>query len=141
MSTLQFLVCVTSVALVASKFLDCWSTASQMDGIDDETNPLARAAMQRFGPSAAIWGVFAVVLLIVAIVGGSAYWGAEELAVASEPTIRTLDLVAVWGYLVLGMGISVVQVAVAHTNWKKRFNPISRTVLRVSRWIGALLRR
>ena len=82
MSTLQFLVCVTSVALVASKFLDCWSTASQMDGIDDETNPLARAAMQRFGPGAAIWGVFGVVLLIVAIVGGSAYWGAGELAAA-----------------------------------------------------------
>jgi len=65
-SALQVAACGVSVALIATKFFDCWSTADRIREPTDETNPLAHRAMIRFGPRVTIWGIFAIVVLIVA---------------------------------------------------------------------------
>ena len=134
MSLLQIAVVVVSLALVATKFFDCWSTAVHMQGPSDETNPLARAAMVRFGPSFTIWAIFGLVLAIVAMVGGSAYSAATDLL--DQPNPPVLKLFAVWGYILLALFISLVQAAVAHSNWTGRPNPITRAVRFVTSWLG-----
>jgi len=131
-SLLQLAVWVVSLTVVATKFFDCWSTAVQMQGPSDETNPLARAAMLRFGPRFTIWAIFVLVVVIVAIVGGSAYRNAAD--VPTEPTVQPVKFLVVWGYIVLGLFISLAQAAVAQTNRTGRFNPISRAVLHVTNW-------
>ncbi len=133
MSALQLAVLVISLALVATKFFDCRSTADHMGNPAEETNPLARAAMMRFGPRFTIWGVFSLVVVIVVIVGGSAYGTATDLL--TEPDPQRVKLFAVWGYVVLGLFISTVQAAVAQTNRSGLFNPVSLLVLRATRWL------
>jgi hypothetical protein len=105
-----------------------------MEDASEETNPLARAAMVRMGPRFTIWAVFLLVLLIVSVVGGSAYRTAEDLIPASTRQVTTL--LAVWGYIALGLGISIVQAAVAQTNRSGRFNVVSQAVLGVMNWLG-----
>ena len=130
LSALQVAVNVTSLALVATKFFDCLTTSVHMQGPSDEANPLARAAMMRFGPRLTIWAVSGVVVMIVAIVGVSAHRAATDLHTSSDPD--TLKLFSVWGYIVLGLLISLVQAAVAQKNGTGEFNVISRAVLSVT---------
>jgi hypothetical protein len=131
-SALQVAVFGVSVALIATKFFDCWSTADRMREPSYETNPLARRAMTRFGPQVTIWGIFALVVLIVAVVGENAYRAAPELSTA--PAAQAVKHIGVWGYIVLGLFISAVQAAVAQTNRTGRFNVLSRAVLNVTGW-------
>jgi hypothetical protein len=56
MMPLRVLVLTTSVCLIGTKFLDCYSMMSQLDNPEDELNPLGRAAINRVGKRAAIWG-------------------------------------------------------------------------------------
>ena len=134
MSLLQLAVWVVSLALVATKFFDCWSTVVHMQGPSDESNPLARAAMVRFGPRVTVWAVFALVVAIVAVVGGSAYRTATDLLVHPNPPV--LKSLGVYAYLVLGMFISLVQAAVGQSNRTGRSNPITRAVRLVISWVG-----
>ena len=131
-SALQVAVLGVSVALIATKFFDCWSTAEHMREPSDETNPLARRAMTRFGPRLTIWGIFALVVLIVALVGGKAYRAAAEVSAA--PAAQAVKHIGVWGYIVLGVFISAVQTAVAQTNRSGHFNVLSRAVLNLTGW-------
>ena len=138
LSLLQLGVLLVSVALVLTKFLDCWSTTKQMEDPSDETNPIARGAMIRLGPRTTIWGIFVLVVVIVAIVGGSAYRTAGALEGGSDSMLQRLS---VWGYLILGSGIAIVQAAVAQTNRSGRFNRISGAVLAINRWVQTLMTR
>jgi hypothetical protein len=133
MSALQIAVCVVSFALVATKLLDCWSTADHLENPSEETNPLARRAMVRFGPRFTIWGIFSLVVVIVVVVGGSAYGTATDLLAETHP--HPVKLLAVWGYVVLGLFISTVQAAVAQTNRSGLLNPVSLLVLHVTGWL------
>ena len=85
MMPLRVLVLTTSACLIGTKFLDCYSTMSQLEKPEDELNPLGRAAINRVGKRAAIWGVFLLVVIIVAIVGGTAYQQALGLLEDREP--------------------------------------------------------
>ena len=133
MSASQLVVCVVSIALVATKFFDCWTTATEMEDPSEEANPLARAAMVRMGPQLTIWGVFLLATLIVVFVGGSAYQAAGDPTLSSRPVMR---VITVWGYVVLGVFISIVQGAVAQTNRSGCFNFVSNAVLRVTQWMS-----
>jgi hypothetical protein len=137
-SLLEAGVVIVSVALVATKFLDCWSTTKHMEDPTDETNPLARGAMIRLGPQTTIWGIFVLVVVIVVIVGGSAYKTAAGLEGGSDSIL--LHRLSVWGYLILGSGIAMVQAAVAQTNRSGGFNWISGAVLAVNEWVQSLCR-
>jgi hypothetical protein len=132
-------VIAVSLLLVATKYFDCRTTATHMRGPSDETNPLARSAMERFGPKVAIWAVFSVVVLIVALVGGGAFRTAGNVAAEAEPQL--VDEATVWGYVLLGGFISLVQIAVAQTNRTGDFNAISRKVLAATGWIQHRLGR
>ena len=79
-----------------------------------------------------IWGIFGLVVLIVAVVGENAYRAATELSTA--PEAQAVKYIGVWGYIVLGLFISAIQAAVAQTNRSGRFNVRSRAVLNVTGW-------
>jgi hypothetical protein len=130
---LQVAVFGVSMALIGTKFFDCWSTADHIREPSDETNPLARWAMIRFGPRLTIWGISALVVLIVTVAGGNAYWAATDLGAA--PAMQAVKLTAVWGFIVLGLFISAIQAAVAQTNRTGRFNVLSQAVLRFTGWL------
>jgi hypothetical protein len=123
MTTLQVLVLTISVLLVSTKFLDCYSTLIRLELPEQEINPFARVAIVRLGKRAAIWGVFVIVVIIVAVMGGFVYMQAGRSPGGSEGGI--LELVLVWSYALLGLGISVIQVCVAYTNWTGRLNVIT----------------
>ena len=127
---LQATVVAVSLALVFTKFLDCWSTQLRMKSVGDETNPWVRGAMKRFGPRATIWTVFGVVLVIVAVVGTAAYRAAGPWVESGEPPIGRTATVA--GYLILGTAIAAIQAAVAHSNLTGRINFIARMILRLN---------
>ena len=133
MSFLQLAVVAVSLALVVSKFFDCWSTAVHMQGPSDETNRIARAAMSRFGSKPTIWAIFGVVVAIVAIVGGGAYNTATGLRTAANGS--ALELLGVWGYVVLGLLMSLVQAAVAKSNGTGEPNAIARGVQSGMSWL------
>ena len=135
MMPLRVLVLTTSACLIGAKFLDCYSTMSQLEKPEDELNPLGRAAINRVGKRAAIWGVFLLVVIIVAIVGGTAYRQALGLLEDREPNF--IEVITVWAYVILGLAIAGVQAAVAHTNWTGRYSLISRSVAGVYRWLGS----
>ena len=135
MMPLRVLVLTTSVCLIGTKFLDCYSTMSQLEKPEDELNPLGKAAINRVGKRAAVCGVFLVVVIIVAIVGGTAYQQALGLLEDREPSF--IEVMTVWAYVILGLAIAWVQAAVAHTNWTGRYSLISRSVAGVYRWLGS----
>jgi hypothetical protein len=139
MSLLQVAVILVSVVLVGTKALDCWSTHLFVVESSVETNPIARSAMTRFGRRLTIWVVFVVVVLIIAVVGGAAFRIAGELAAQAEA--ETSRHLYVWGYLLLGTVISVVQAAVAETNRSGEFNRIAAVILTLNDWLGRVRSR
>lgn len=97
--------------LILSKLADVLSTLGRIRHADEETNPMARALMRRVGLSGAAWLVFALAILIIGVTA--------RAAIAGDLGMKILFIVA-------GTGISVVQAAVAHTNWTGRDNFITR---------------
>lgn len=113
-------------ALIATKFLDCWTTARRMRHPAEELNPLARWFMTRWGPTTAIRGVFLAVVLIVAVVTAGVLRAVGTLDHPGERAIGAW--LGVVGFLVLGSAISALQLAVAHANWTGRTNLLTRAV-------------
>ena len=121
---MSILVLVVSALLIGTKFLDCYSTIRRLDLPKEELNPFARAAIIRLGKGTAIWGVFVIVIIVVAIVGGTAY--AQIGGLPDDPEGAIPRLIIVWGYVLIGLVISGIQTCVAHTNWTGRFNIVTR---------------
>ena len=133
--TLQALVLVVSLLLIVTKFLDCYSTVVRLKLPEEEINPFARAVMMRMGKTATVWVVFAIVLIIVSIVGGFVYKLTGTLGSHAEGSI--LGAMIVWGYLFHGLGMAGIHTAVAHTNWTGRFNVITRVLARTYQGLGS----
>jgi hypothetical protein len=58
---------IISALIIISKFLDCYTTTSQIISVTQERNPLARKVMKRFGIHTTIWGIFGLTIVIVGI--------------------------------------------------------------------------
>ena len=114
---------VTAFALIVTKALDGLSTLRAVHDPDAETNPLARPLMRRCGVRATAALVFGLAVLIVAAALGLVWLSGSRLFA--------------WVFVVVGLGVALVQLAVAHTNWTGRWNPITRRVLRAHRWAAA----
>ncbi|OWY21419.1 hypothetical protein C7N43_06960 [Sphingobacteriales bacterium UPWRP_1] len=110
--------------LVLSKFLDCWTTSLRITHLEQEKNPLARFLMRKIGIQTTIWFIFAFTTALVLLTVFSA------LAPHTGQAVQ-------WAFVLLAAVISVVQFAVAYTNYYGKLNPITRFMLkRYKRWNG-----
>ena len=107
------IVCVYLVIalLVLTKLCDAVFTLQRLGNPHEETNPIARQTMLRVGTTKAVWIVFVLALVIIGLAGWAAINGGK--------IIQALFIVA-------GVAITIVQGAVAHSNWKERDNFITR---------------
>ncbi len=110
---MNLLVWIISFLIIATKFLDCYTTAIQITSPEQEHNPLARRLMRRFGTQTTIWTIFAYSILIVAV----AVWMLFDFF---DTAIYKLL------YICCGAIIILTQFAVAHTNYTKRLNCFTR---------------
>ena len=99
--------------LVATKLCDVASTLRRLEDAQSETNPIARPMMLRLGTTKAVWLVFLLALVIIAIASAAALQGG--------PVMQVL-------FIVVGTAIAIVQGAVALCNWTGRDNFITRRV-------------
>lgn len=111
---MTILLYISSIALVLTKYADCYTTVSHITHIGDEQNAIARRLMQRYGVKTTVWGVWIVTILLVLL---SLY-----VALISEQ---------IWyhvAYVVIALWISIVQGSVAYTNHTGRYTMVTRLV-------------
>ena len=118
---MNYLLLFTAFVLTLSKFLDCLTTSQGITHLHQEQNYLARKMMIRLGMQNTIWGVF--LLSIIIIVSPILYHYFEPLP------FWYLIL-----YILLGLAISVIQFAVAHTNYYKKLNYFTRLLLQLKNY-------
>lgn len=121
MTILIFL--VTSFMLI-TKFLDAISTLRRIHLASDETNPIASNLMVKFGIKKTVY--FFTGLALVLILTSSL------LALSSEQLLQLI-------YIAAGLAISIIQGAVAHGNWFRRDNVITRPIRRINLKVKQLL--
>jgi hypothetical protein len=106
--------------------MDVLSTIIRTEHPQIETNPLARKMMTKIGIKTTAWIVFGIVVLVVLLMG--------RIALEGEDFFQIF-------FLVFGLVLSVIQFAVAHNNWTRRTNFITRLVLMYHRKIYSMFRR
>jgi bacteriorhodopsin len=117
---MDIIIGVVSLLIVATKFLDCYTTARGVRGVEQEVVPFAALLMKKIGVQTTIWGIFGLSVLLVIF----------AVILLFGPPAGSLYR---WAYVILGTGIAVIQFAVAHTNHTKRFNAVTRTILKTYR--------
>lgn len=123
---MNLLVYLAISLLIITKLIDVLSTIIIIQHPQIETNPLARKLMTKIGIKMTAWIVFLIVVIIVLIMG--------EIALTSEPRYQIF-------FLTFGLIVSIIQFAVALSNWTRRPNFITRLVLIYHRKINSLFRR
>lgn len=121
---MQTLVICTAALLLATKALDCLSTLTAVPTASAETNPLARGFMHRYGVRRTTALVFALAAGLIGI--------ATTVVLLMDSTLYAGIFVFV------GLFVTIVQAAVAHTNWSGRRNAITSRVLRAHQAIANL---
>ena len=123
---MNLLVYLVISLLIITKLLDVLSTIIRINHPQIETNPLAQKMMIKIGIKTTAWIVFAIVVILVLIMGG--------IALTSELSYQIF-------FLAFGLVVSVIQFAVAHNNWTRRPNFITRLVLIFHHKINSVIRR
>jgi hypothetical protein len=123
---MNLLVYLAIFLLIITKLMDVISTIIRIKHPQIETNPLARKLMTKIGIKPTAWIVFAIVVILVLIMGG--------IALTSELSYQIF-------FLAFGLVVSIIQFAVAHNNWTRRPNFITRLVLIYHRKIYSVIRR
>lgn len=111
---------IASFLLVVSKFLDCYTTSTQIIDLKHERNPVARKMMKTFGIQKAVWLNFLLAIIIVGISILLIYEVYE-------------NLVLKFVYVILGGFITIVQFAVAYTNKTGRLNLLTKILCKAYR--------
>jgi len=99
---MTFLIIVTAALLLATKFLDCWTTGRGLRRGLGEANPLVRPFMDRLGGRTVTWAVFGLSVLIVVLTGLAA--------------LRTDEAAYRAGFVSLGLAIALAQAGAAWHN-------------------------
>lgn len=119
---LYWIILITAGCLIITKLADVISTLRHIRGTHHESNPFARRIMQRIGITPAVWMVFGLSLIIIGVT--------TYVALASHWLIQI-------AFIMLGVFVSYVQAAVAHSNATQRDNTITRTIRQMLyRWYG-----
>ena len=124
---MTILVGITALAILLTKLMDCISTLRAVPHPDAEINPLARRVMRRIGVRATVAMAFALTVVIV--------------AVAASLVLLCPGPIYAWLFVGGGLLVSVVQSAVAHTNWTGRWNVFTRLARRLAIRIGTVSSR
>jgi hypothetical protein len=111
------LIWIVSFLIIISKFLDCYTTSTQITDLNQERNPLARKVMERIGIHTTIWTIFGLSIIIV----GLSIW---VLFVFYNTIVYKVLFIS------LGTFIAFTQFAVAHTNMTKRLNFFTKILLK-----------
>lgn len=109
---------IVSFLLIFSKFLDCYTTSTQITDLRYERNPLAKRMMKAFGIQKAVWLNFLLAVIVV---------GISILFVYSVDEILVFKFV----YIILGTIIVIVQFAVAYTNKTRCLNFVTKVLSKV----------
>lgn len=104
------------VLLVVTKFFDAYSTLKRINTYRSEINPLARRMMARTGTRQAVWFIFIFSIMIIGLAGSTALSG---------------NLTLQWFFIVLGILLSIIQAAVAQSNWMGKDNIITVQIRRL----------
>jgi hypothetical protein len=115
---MDILIYLVVAALIISKFLDCYTTQLRITSINDETNPLGRWFMNKPGTVTGIWLIF---LISVIIIGLSAFL---LISLSNERYYQIL-------FILIGTVISIIQFAVAHSNFTGTDNSISSKLKKI----------
>ena len=114
---MDLFVIIVSILIIGSKFLDCWTTATQISNPNQERNRIARNLFKRFGSKKVIWGIFGLTILIVVI----SLWFLFKIY---NTNIYKLM------YLLVGLILTIAQFAVAHTNKTRRLNFVTKILMK-----------
>jgi hypothetical protein len=116
------IVIIVAGLILASKVLDCWSTWIRIKGIENEQNPIARGVMSVIGIGPAIL----IILLIEIVLVLFAAWILFEYFD---------QLVSKLLFVVVGLLVTVMQVAAAHANYLGRPNQLTMVAAKAFRRI------
>lgn len=114
---INYLVFSVALLVIVSKFLDCYTTSTQIRSINQERNPFAQKLMKKFGIQTTIWSIFVISLIIVAV---SIWLLFSYFDSGFQKAV----------YIVIALLISIIQFAVAHTNKTKKLNYFTRYLIR-----------
>ena len=108
----------TSAAVILTKWFDCISTLQKIQGIQMESNPIARAFMYRLGIRGTVWFAFALAVLVT---------------VLSQLYIQLWTVHPAWdlAYVFTGLFTAVIQGATALNNYQGKPNFITYILLKV----------
>ncbi len=123
---MKLLIIFGGLALIISKFFDVVSTIKRVRHYSGETNPIASRMMKKFGVQVSAWIIFVIVLLIVIY---------TVLVAFDTPTGFQII------YVALCIFITIVQSAVAYSNWKGEPNRITRVVIKIHQKINNAFKR
>lgn len=114
---ITIIVYIISILIILSKFLDCWTTSIQITNPNQERNPLARKLFNRFGSQTVIWAIFGLTILIV---------GINLLFLFLFYNTNLYKIL----FCIIGLLVSIVQFAVAHTNKTRRLNLVTKFLMK-----------
>ncbi|PIE87897.1 MAG: hypothetical protein CSA04_04670 [Bacteroidetes bacterium] len=114
---MDIFVFIISITIVVSKFFDCWTTSTQIKDPNQERNPIARYLFVRYGSQKVIWGIFGLTIGIV----GITLW---LLFLFYNTNLYKLL------YGIIGIIVTMIQLAVAHTNKTKKPNFVTRFLIK-----------
>ena len=115
---------IVILLLVISKLLDVLTTLAKIRSVNVESNPIARGLMQKMGIRNSVWLIFLVSLIIILIAGAAA------LSLGSLYQIF---------FVLSGFFVSIIQFAVAHSNWSGKGNLITRYLLRFHNFVNQIM--
>lgn len=114
---MNILVIFVSLLILISKFLDCWTTSTQITHPNQERNPRARKLFKKYGTHTTIWAVFGLSIIIEIV----SLW--LLFTYFNAPTYKIL-------FILLGSFVAYTQFAVAHTNKTRILNFFTRFLLK-----------
>jgi len=112
------LIWLSALAVVISKYLDVWSTLRKLESPRDEKNPLAAYLMKKWGIKWTVWGIFALVIVIVA------YALLYTLVIEDTPQVKC-------AFIIIATLIAIVQASVVASNLSGRLNPVTQWLMKI----------
>ena len=118
-----YFTCFISAAVILTKWFDCTSTLNKIEGIQMESNPIARALMYRLGIRGTVWFAFALAVLVTLL---------SQLYVQLWTVHPAWD----WAYVFTGLFTAVIQGATALNNYQGRSNFVTKSLFRIISTFG-----
>ena len=120
---MDILIYLTAALLLISKFLDCYSTQVRIGGnIENENNPLAQRVMKSFKINETIWLFFLIAAVIIFL--------STFMLFRMNAGILYQSV-----FVIIGLLITTIQFAVAHNNYFRRSNIITRFLMNITQKI------